>query len=134
MTVITVVIINLSFPKGASLFILLLNQFVRPQSERYIRLFEARGKEVFSINVATSSAVTYPSDAQGRTLSFRIDYSLLEKQQFYILFDQGSNECLFTACLKVHHNAREVAVLGWETSMMILCTVMYMFKQLAIIL
>ena len=45
---------------------------------------------MFSINVATSSAVTYPDGGLGCTLSFYIDYQLPDKQTYYILFDSGN--------------------------------------------
>ena len=64
-------------------------QFTRPSSDRFIRIFEEGGDEVFSINVATSSEVFYPDDTLGRTLTFSTNYRFPENQKFYIVFDQG---------------------------------------------
>ena len=44
---------------------------------------------MFSINVATSSAVIYPNDTTGRTLTFNISYLFPENRMFYILLDPG---------------------------------------------
>ena len=66
-----------------------LSQFARSLRSRFIRIVEKSGEEVFSINVATSLAVTYPDDNLGRTLSFYIDYQLPDKRTYYILFDSG---------------------------------------------
>ena len=45
---------------------------------------------MFSINVKTSEAVTYPSDTLGRTLIFDTNgWHLPENYIFYILLDAG---------------------------------------------
>ena len=67
-------------------------QFTRPPRDRFIRIFDEGGKEVVSINVATSPDVVYPSDALRRTLTFSTDYLFPENQKFYILLDQGTHE------------------------------------------
>ena len=40
--------------------------------DMYIRIYDKKGEQVFSINVRTSAAVTYPNDALGRTLTFNV--------------------------------------------------------------
>ena len=48
---------------------------------------------MFSINVKTSSAVTYPSDALGHTLMFDMNSCQLPKNHiFYILLDAGDTD------------------------------------------
>ena len=65
-------------------------QFTRPLQDRFIRIFDERGKEIISINAATSSDVIYPSNnTLGRTLIFSTDYYFPENGKFYILLDQG---------------------------------------------
>lgn len=69
-----------------------IHKFTRPTKDTYIRIFDKEGEEVFSINVKTSVAVTYPSDTLGRTLTFNISNDQLQlpiNQTFYLLFDAG---------------------------------------------
>lgn len=77
-------------------------QFTRPPRDRFIRIFEEGGKEVISINAATSLDVVYPSNTLGRTLIFSMDYYFPENQKFYVLLDQGNIICemhTFTCCM-----------------------------------
>ena len=64
-------------------------QFTRPPRDRFIRIFDEGGKEIISINAATSSNVVYPSNTLGRTLTFSTDYYFHENRKFYILLEQG---------------------------------------------
>ena len=67
-------------------------QFTRPLRDRFIRMFDEGGKEIISINAATSSDVVYPSNTTlGQTLIFSTDYYFPENQKFYILLDQGKD-------------------------------------------
>ena len=68
----------------------LFAQFTKPTRDTFIKIFGEKGEEMFSINVKTSSAVTYPSDVMGRTLTFNINSCQLpENHAFYILLDTG---------------------------------------------
>ena len=67
-------------------------QFIRPTKDAFIRIFGEKGEEVFSINVKTLAAVTYPSDTSDRTLKFNISgYELPLDQPLYILLDPGKH-------------------------------------------
>ena len=69
-------------------------QFIRPTRDTFVRIFSDEGEEVFTINVRTSAAVTYPRDALDHTLTFDINcYKLPENHAFYILLDAG-DECI----------------------------------------
>ena len=69
-------------------------QFTRPTKDAFIRIIGENGEEVFSINVKTSAAATYPSDALDPTLKFNINhYQLPVEQTFYILLDPGDVPC-----------------------------------------
>lgn len=69
-----------------------LLQFIRPAKDTYIRILNEEGAEVFSINVRTSAAVTYPTDELGHTLTFEVNncqLKLPENQTFYVHLDEG---------------------------------------------
>ena len=70
-----------------------ISQFTKPTRDTFIRIFSEDGKEMFSINVKTSSAVIYPSDALGHTLMFDMNSCQLPKNHiFYILLDAGDTD------------------------------------------
>ena len=85
-------------------------QFTRPTTNTYIRIF-GEEEEVFSINVRTSAAVTYPADTLGRTLTFNINNCQLQlpvNQTLYVLLDEGNGvtwgvlsvcECVCVLCV-----------------------------------
>ena len=65
-------------------------QFTRPTRNTHIRVFGEGGNEVVTINVRTSAAVIYPSDALGRTLIFDVNICQLSvNHTFYVLLDAG---------------------------------------------
>jgi hypothetical protein len=54
---------------------------------------------VVTINAKTSAAVTYPSDALGRTLMFDVNICQLPvNDRFYILLDAGELLCGYCMC------------------------------------
>ena len=58
----------------------------------YIRIYDEKGEQMSSVNVRTSAAVTYPTDALGRTLTFNINNCQLQlpvNQTLYIHLDEG---------------------------------------------
>ena len=70
-------------------------QFTRPTRNTHIRVFGEGGDEVVTINVRTSAAVIYPSDALGRTLIFDVNICQLPiRHTFYILLDAGELLCI----------------------------------------
>ena len=72
-------------------------QFTRPTRNTHIRIFGEGGDEVVTINVRTSAAVTYPSDALGCTLIFDVNICQLPiGHTFYILIDAGELLCINT--------------------------------------
>jgi hypothetical protein len=57
-------------------------------------VFGEEGDEVVSINIKTSAAVTYPSDALGHSLTFDVNICQLPvNHTFYILLDAGELLC-----------------------------------------
>ena len=71
----------------------MLTQFIRPARDTYIRIFDELGDEVVTINARTSTAVTYPSGALGRTLSFEVNHCQLQfpvNQIFFVHLDEGT--------------------------------------------
>jgi hypothetical protein len=73
-----------------SVLIFLTTQFIRSPRSRFIRITEEGVREVLSINVAISSAVTYPEGTLGRTLSFRTNFQFSEKRRYYVTLDPGT--------------------------------------------
>ena len=74
-------------------------QFTRPTRNTHIRVFGEGGDEVVTINVRTSAAVIYPSDALGRTLIFDVNICQLPiSHTFYILLDEGKL-CVYLYCV-----------------------------------
>ena len=79
-------------------------QFTRPTRNTHIRVFVEGGNEMVTINVRTSAAVIYPSDALGHTLIFDVNICQLPiSHTFYILLDAGELLCIYTliiACMQ----------------------------------
>ena len=70
-------------------------QFTRPTRNTHIRVFGEGGDEVVTINVRTSAAVIYPSDALSHTLIFDVNICQLPiSHTFYILLDAGELLCI----------------------------------------
>ena len=63
-------------------------QFVRPSRNRFIRIFEEGVGEIFSINVANSTDVVYPTDGT-MLLKFQVDLELSQGSVYSVLLDPG---------------------------------------------
>ncbi|XP_048590560.1 uncharacterized protein LOC116611783 isoform X3 [Nematostella vectensis] len=64
-------------------------QFVRPSSSRFIRVWSSDGIEVYKLDVAITNTVIYPAGSVGRELEFTLPYSFQEKQTYSITLDPG---------------------------------------------